>query len=633
MKYRRYRFEGVAPDIFGVKAFKEDDEVRLCFTVDRDCESLSLRLWTKKNGAYTDIPFSPEERTGDVWRLCIGLKSPAENIYYNYVADGAEFTDIYARYTDIPEKWGQIPSERPVRGIIKISGELCENEPVRTASPGLKYRDMIVYRLHVRGFTEHRSSGLQAEDRGRFSGIEKNIAYLKELGINTIELMPFYEFNESFKKGRFEEIPKEKTAVLPAPENDRVNYWGFTGDALRFSVKNAFGGVEGLRSLVNTLHKNGMELICDIYFSGNEDTFYVLSVLRYYAMNIGVDGFHIIGYAPLKEICADPFIKDVKLWADSFPAGTGRNSLASCCNDGFSIDIRRFLKGDEGMLPAFIERTKEGSVPPYSINYVSNVNGFNLRDMVSYDRKHNEANGENGTDGSDSNYSWNCGVEGETGRRKIKDLRLRQMKNALTMLFISQGTPLILSGDEMGHTKGGNNNSYCQDNATEWINWADLKKNSEIFEFVKNMIAFRKSHRIFSTGKVITNTDSKRTGLPDLSYHGESAWRAELEPFRRNIGLLFNGEYAENEEGKPDDLIYVAVNMHWEDHSFSLPEPMYGLRISSKDTKNNAKPIKKWYKIIDTSLNDSFIEPELCENGEAVIKERSISVFIARQGA
>ena len=162
------------------------------------------------------------------------------------------------------------------------------------------------------------------------------------------------------------------------------------------------------------------------------------------------------------------------------------------------------------------------------------------------------------------------------------------MKNALTMLFISQGTPLILSGDEMGHTKGGNNNSYCQDNATEWINWADLKKNSDIFEFVKNMIAFRKSHRIFSTGKVITNTDTKRTGLPDLSYHGESAWRAELEPFRRNIGLLFNGEYAENEEGKPDDLIYVAVNMHWEDHSFSLPEPMYGLRISSKDTKNNA---------------------------------------------
>ena len=646
MKYEKLLCGFKMCPVPGVSCRREGESLILDFVVDRDCDRLCLRLWTEKKGRKCEISFDEPDRRGNVWRLCIRADAdslPSE-LYYNYVADGLEFTDRYALYTDAPEKWegakGADRKNRLLRGVIKPFEDI---EPLSQLGPKTAYRDMVVYRLHVRGFTEHGSSEVEQGKRGKFSGIEEKIDYLKELGINTLELMPFYEFNESFKKGRLQEeksqVEPEKAIMaghyIPGPvtaEDKRTDYWGFTDDALRFSVKNVFGGAEGLRSLVKKLHSNGMELIADMYFSGEEPVTEVLSVLRYYVARFGIDGFHLIGFAPVDHIAEDAYLKDTKIWTDNIPESAKDHKLIARYDDGFCFDIRRFLKGDENMTSRFAERNRDGGDRPV-INYVANVNGLNLRDMVSYDRKHNEENGENNLDGGDCNFSWNCGVEGETGRKKIKELRTRQMKNALLMLLLSQGTPLILSGDEMGHTKKGNNNSYCQDNSLEWLNWNDIKKNAELFGFVKDMIAFRKAHRIFSTGRSITNTDYRRTGIPDVSYHGESAWRADMEPFRRTIGILYNGAYGESAEGDSEDLIYVAINMHWEDHSFSLPTPELNSGTGGKKANSGAKKAKKWYKIIDTSLKDSFIPDELCDMREAVVKERSISVYKAKQGA
>ena len=159
--------------------------------------------------------------------------------------------------------------------------------------------------------------------------------------------------------------------------------------------------------------------------------------------------------------------------------------------------MRRALKGDEDEMNHLIFRSRRNPAEYGVVNYMANTNGFTLMDMVSYDTKHNEANGEGNQDGNPYNYSWNCGVEGHTRRKKIVELRKKQIRNALLMLFLSQGTPLLLAGDEFGNSKDGNNNSYCQDNEVSWLNWNLLKTNRDIYEFTKAVIAFRKSHPVF----------------------------------------------------------------------------------------------------------------------------------------
>ena len=189
-------------------------------------------------------------------------------------------------------------------------------------------------------------------------------------------------------------------------------------------------------------------------------------------------------------------------------------------NDGFLVDMRRALKGDEDEMNHLIFRSRRNPADFGVINYMANTNGFTLMDMVSYDTKHNEANGEGNQDGNSYNYSWNCGVEGHTRRKKIVELRRKQIRNAALMLFLSQGTPLLLAGDEFGNSKDGNNNSYCQDNEVSWLNWNLLKTNRDIYEFTKAVIAFRKSHPVFHMAGEPKIMDYLSCGRPDVSYHG-----------------------------------------------------------------------------------------------------------------
>ncbi len=255
------------------------------------------------------------------------------------------------------------------------------------------------------------------------------------------------------------------------------------------------------------------------------------------------------------------------------------------------------------------------------INYMANTNGFTMMDMVTYDRKHNEANGEDGRDGTDYNYSWNCGVEGPSRKKKIVDMRKQQIRNAMLFLFLSQGTPLLLAGDEYGNSKSGNNNSYCQDNEISWINWNQTKTNEDILDFTRHAIAFRKAHPMLCGKQALRAADYKACGYPDISYHGVKAWYPEFENFRRQLGILYCGSYAKREDGSQDDFIFVLYNMHWDRHTFGLP---------------NLPKNFRWHVAADTAKADvngfyeTGAEPILEDQKVYLVEGRSIAVLLGK---
>ena len=193
-------------------------------------------------------------------------------------------------------------------------------------------------------------------------------------------------------------------------------------------------------------------------------------------------------------------------------------------------------------------------------------------DLVSYDRKHNEANGEDNQDGTDYNCSWNCGTEGKSRRKNIQELRLQQMKNAVTLLFMSQGTPLLYGGDEFANTQEGNNNPYCQDNETAWIKWNMTASGRALLEYTKFMIGLRKAHRILHSKTLLRGIDTLSCGFPDISFHGREAWRPDTTQASRCMGIMYCGFYGAEGETEDECFFYIAVNMHWEVNCLGLPK-------------------------------------------------------------
>lgn len=593
---------------------------RAIFCIASDCEKLYLRLY-RSGRFYKKIEFPAEYRMGDVWRMAMeGI--PADGSFsYTYEIDGHEAADIYGQFTEGRETFGKrAHGGRPVRTVIRESSGTVGKSLQGSRAHFIPYEDCIIYRLHVRGFTRDKSSGLSEELRGTFAGAAEMIPYIRELGANVIELMPAYEYNE---------LERQRAGA------QRINYWGFTQDAMRFAPKEAFGGEKGFRKLLEDLHGAGMELVLGMYFAGNEPEDQVLSVIRNWRLRYGIDGVHIVGYAPMKLLLNDPYLKGMKLWADSIdPSDLRRessegpyakkeekalsDSCAAAYNDSFQNDIRRFIKGDEGMVRRAMELYKDIPGVYARINYTANVSGFSLWDVFSYDRKHNEANGEHGTDGTDFNYSWNCGEEGPSRKKRINELRMRLCRNAMLLTILSLGTPLINAGDEMYHTRKGNNNSWCMDSALEWINWDDLKKHEDMVIFTRRLLDLRRSHPVFRRHEALKQADYRVTGLPDISFHGESAWKVDLENFRRQLGICLNGDYAKRPDGSPDDSFYIAINMHWESHELSLPKLPSG---------------KSWRKLADTSLTVPFADEAEAEPLSALsvkLAPRSIAILIGK---
>ncbi|NBH72237.1 alpha-amylase [Clostridiaceae bacterium] len=593
-------------------------------SVTAEAEECSLVLFApsaahaagKEDGVFCSIPFPAEKRVGNVWEMTV-LGKGLERMEYAFEADGKMFSDPYGHAFTGQEEWG---GKDQVHALLRCPVGQEGFDWEGDVPLHIPYEECVVYRIHVRGFTRHSSS--KVKDKGTFRGIVEKIPYLKELGVTTLELMPMAEFSEVMAKECYDGPNQRREA------DGRLNYWGY-GSAFNGAPKASYAGKKRrpdleFKHLVKELHRAGIELVAELFFTGKESPAYVLDMARRWVREYHLDGIHITGDAPAALLAQDPYLAGSKVWA-SYWEGVAKPSSPKYLgeyNDGFLIDMRRVLKGDEGQMGRLALCSRRNPAAHGIINYMANTNGFTLMDLVCYEQKHNEDNGEKNLDGSDYNYSWNCGVEGPARKKKIVGLRKQQLRNAYLLLFLSQGTPLLMAGDEFGNTQNGNNNAYCQDNAVSWLNWSQLKSNQDLYTFVKFVIAFRKAHPVFRRGTEPRMMDYEMCGFPDVSYHGVRAWVPEFDNFRRQLGILYCGKYGRKPDGTEDDSFFVAYNMHWEPHGFALPHLPKGLR---------------WHLAFDTADDghngyyEPGEEPEAGNQKQIMVPPRSILVLIGKE--
>ena len=599
------------------------------------CELVLFKKHDEK--PFVVIPFLDQFRIGNVFAMVV-FDLDYENIEYGYRMDGPFdpvtghrfnkkkiLLDPYAKSIGGRDTWGkELASDEIYPNRAQVFFDDFDWEDDRALE--IPTDDLVIYEMHVRGFTAHSSSGVKHP--GTFAGLREKIPYLKELGINCVELMPIHEFNEF-----------DNVRVSPVSGKKLLNYWGYSNIGF-FAPKAGYAAtgkygmqVDELKATIKDLHKNGIEVILDVVFNhtaeGNElgpyisyrgidnKTYYmltpegyyynfsgcgntlncnnpitrnmILDCLRYWVADYHVDGFRfdlasILGRnqngdpmpsPPLLETLAfDPILGKSKLIAEAWDAA-GLYQVGSFpswgrwaeWNGKYRDDLRKFLKGDAGMVGAMAQRM-QGSPDLYrwqqreacaSINFITCHDGLTLMDLVSYNGKHNEANAENNNDGANNNDSWNCGWEGESTDKEVNKLRVKQIKNAVTILMLSRGAPMIFSGDEMGKSQAGNNNAYCQDNEISWLNWQLLEKNKEIYNYFKKMIAFRRAHPVLSENIDDKNWHNKF----DIFWSGQEAYRADWSPESRLLAFILSGK---------DDYIYSVMNMHWEMHGVRLPK-------------------------------------------------------------
>ncbi|MBO7633768.1 MAG: alpha-amylase, partial [Lachnospiraceae bacterium] len=404
---------------------------------------------------------------------------------------------------------------------------------------------------------------------GTFKAVAAKVQYIRSLGFNAVLLMPCYDFDE----------------VMPAGfgQPARINYWGYGSPANYFAPKTAYAAdpkkvCEEFASMVKAFHAAGIEVLMEMDFTPQVPDILTLEVLRFWHETYHIDGFRLMSGSFSPRLAAtDPYLRGVKLIRDYWSEDcTGTMQLRERpvlaeSNDDYMEAVRRFLIGDEGVVKEFSERIRDNGNLAAKVNYFADHNGFTLADVFSYDVRHNEANNEKNLDGREINHSWNCGVEGPAAGRTVNRLRLKMIKNALAVLFMSQGAPMLMAGDECGSTHFGNNNPYCCDNAQGWVVWQNNAFANEIRRFTKDMIALRRAHRIFSNIIELRGSDYIHSGCPDVSFHGTKAWYPDFGYFSRTLGMLLNGEYAITDRVNRDTSFYVAFNMHWEEHEFDLP--------------------------------------------------------------
>ena len=592
---------------------------------------------------FAVIPFPEAYKIGDVYSMIVyGLN--IEEFEYAYRVDGPYrpekgllfdknniLLDPYAKAVAGQRTWG-------IRWDHNYHARVVRDRFDWGDTPQSKKElcDLIIYELHVRDFTHHPSSGVR--HRGTFSGLMEKIPYLKELGINAVELMPIFEFDETMNSRTV-----DGKQLL---ECWGYNTVGFFAPNSSYAAANEHNqeGTE-FKTLIRELHANGIEVILDVVFNhtaeGNEkgktisfkgldnNIYYmltpdgnyynfsgcgntlncnhpvvqqlILECLRYWTINYRVDGFRfdlasILGRnedgSPmnnpplLRTLANDPILSNVKLIAEAWDAG-GLYQVGSFPASGrwaewngrYRDALRSFLKGEcwnawdaawsisgSGDLYGGFYDHNHNNYAGYNscVNFLTCHDGFTLYDLYSYNEKHNEANGWNNTDGADDNRSWNCGVEGDTDDPEVLALRSRMIRNACAVLMCSRGTPMFLSGDEFGNTKFGNNNSYCQDNITSWLDWRMLEKNKDLFEFFKFMIAFRKQHPV-----IHKQLPTSVCGMDPIHTHNVNADQTDIPRDARTFCVSFAGY--DKEKGH-DDLIYIAVNTFWEDVTITLPD-------------------------------------------------------------
>lgn len=530
------------------------------------CELIIYKKGARTSAFSQKMPYS--DVAGNLHFLSVVLEQP-EDYEYCYKIGGKIVPDPYGKAFSGREHWSVSKGKEKRKLRTRIVTDTFDWG--KSQFPHLKKEDVIAYSLHVRGFTKHSSSGVA--HKGTFDGVMEKLPYLQKLGINQIHLMPVYEFDENQR---------------------HVNYWGY-GKAYFFAPKASYAAgdpVNEMKSLVRQMHLAGIEVILEMPFTEGTTFSLILDCLRYWVMQYHVDGFIVNPYiCNPDELAKDPVLAKSKILKKE---------------DGFQNVMRRFLKGDEGMIRDVICQLKNQDTQLY--NYIASHNGFTLCDVVSYDGKHNEANGENNLDGPDYNYSWNCGAEGNSRKKAVNELRKNQIFNAFFLLLFAQGMPCILSGDEFMNTQKGNNNAYCQDNLISWLDWNQLSRREELYTFVCRLIALRKAC-MKQTAKKSEDTMG-RSGIPQISYHGEDAWQMPAGRASRQLGVFYHEESTEKD-------FYIAYNMHWLSHSFALPSLPKGMEwVCIAGTKEGVLDEKEAVPVKDKKVQ---------------LEERTIKVFVGRQ--
>jgi isoamylase len=502
------------------------------------------------------------------------------------------------------------------------------------------FRDTIVYEAHLRGFTAHPSSGLAAALRGTYAGFIERIPYLVDLGITAVELLPIFQFDPlAAPAGRtnywgYQPVSFFAPHLQYSSRGDPLGAVDEFRDLVRALHRaglevildvvynhTAEGGPDGptfcFRGLANELYYiPGADPSRYADYTGTGNTLaadrpvvrrMILDSLRYWVREMHVDGFRfdlaavlsrgldgrpLTDPATLLDIDTDPALAGTKLIAEAWDAG-GLYEVGRFAGDRwvewngrFRDDVRSFLKSDPGHAGAVAQRLlaspdiygPRGREPQESINFVTCHDGFTLNDLVSYDRKHNEANGEDGRDGSDDNASWNCGVEGPTDDPEVERLRARQVRNFLALDLLAAGVPMLLMGDEVRRTQGGNNNAYCQDDEISWFDWSGRERHADLLRFTRLLTAGRRRLQLLldappdlSLAELLRESDIElsgiRLGQPDL---GDAS---------RSIAITVRGRHA---------AIHLIVNAYWEPLDFEVPAADGGLL--------------PWRRFIDTSL-------------------------------
>ncbi len=635
---------------------------------------------------FVEIPFPPEFRSGNVFAMTVFDLEP-DATEYGFRMDGPWAPEKGLRFDRTKvlldptvgsirgrDVWGHAPDAangHALRGRMVAQDFDWEGDrPLQLA-----IEDLVIYEMHVRGFTASRSSGVR--HRGTYAGLRERIAYLKDLGVNCVELLPICEFDEL-----------ENPRTNPLSGERLLNYWGYSTVGF-FAPKAGYAAtgrfdlqVDEFKTLVKELHKSGIEVFLDVVFnhtaegnatgptlsfrgldnrvyyilgpdgsylnfSGCGNTFncnhpvvraFVVDCLRHWVIDYHIDGFRfdlasvlgrdqngepLMNPPLLESLASDPVLAKTKLIAEAWDAG-GLYQVGSFpaygrwaeWNGRYRDCVRKFLRGDTGQLSEMASRVV-GSPDLYagrgataSINFVTCHDGFTLADLVSYNDKHNAANGEDNHDGTDANYSWNCGVEGPTEDPAINTLRRRQMKNAVAMLMVSQGVPMMLMGDECGRTQQGNNNAYCLDGPLTWFDWALPERNGELRQFWQRMIRFRRAH------PALRSPLHPGPGAPEVIWHGTRAWHADWSSWGR---VLVFQRIAPGPQRL--DNVYVAMNMHDEPLEFELPAPSAGQR---------------WHLFANTSLPapgdiaEPGAEPVLEDQERVTLGDRAILVLVSK---
>jgi len=548
------------------------------------------------------------------------------------------------------------------------------------------WTNTIIYETHVRGFTM-KNERVPPDLRGTFAGLGSPLAveYLSKLGITAVELLPVHAFIDDrvlVEKGLRNYWGYNSIGFF-APET-RYMATPWLGEFKTMVKRLHEAGIEVILDVVYNHTAEGNHMGPTLSFRGIDNASYyrltddpryytdytgcgntlrlqhprviqlVTDSLRYWVEEMHVDGFRF-DLAPaivrhdeefnwwssgfMTALLQDPVLSRVKLIAEPWDLGPNGYQLGhfppgwSEWNGAYRDTVRRFWRGAEGVIPELASRltgssdllSRNGRQPRASINFITAHDGFTLSDLVSYNSKHNEANFDNNGDGSDNNESWNCGVEGPTDDAHVLALRDRQKRNMLAMLLLSQGTPMILSGDEFGNSQGGNNNAYCQDNDTGWVSWDQIDSSGvRLTDFVRRLIALRGAHPVFRRPRFFAGEVTEKEGLKDITWISPDSNEMRMEdwqdPSRRALGALLAGETGDrfiSLSGYPefDSTFLMLMNAH--DHVLDFVLPRAG-------------SFEKWELVFDTARAQSGTGTIWDATSIYQLESRSLTLFVAR---